>query len=84
MERQNEHMKPIIPFEPVVAEEIPTSSAWVGQVKWDGVRVLTYYDGQKIKMHNRRLNERTFHYPELQNIGEYCSATSVIHLFMKL
>jgi bifunctional non-homologous end joining protein LigD len=71
-------MKPIIPFEPVGTEEIPTGAQWAGQVKWDGVRVLTYWDGQNLKLYNRKLNERTFHYPELQHISKYCSAASVI------
>jgi len=71
-------MQPIKPFEPISTEEIPTGSSWVGQVKWDGVRVLTYYNGSEVKLYNRRLNERTRHYPELIDIKKYCKANSVI------
>lgn len=71
-------MKPIVPFEPISTDKIPTGASWVGQVKWDGVRVLTYSSGQKTKLFNRKLNERTLHYPELVDIQEYCSASSAI------
>lgn len=71
-------LKPLIPFEPILSDELPAGPQWVGQVKWDGVRMLTYYDGIEVKLFNRKLNERTFHYPELTTISEYCSAHSVI------
>jgi bifunctional non-homologous end joining protein LigD len=71
-------MEPIVPFEPISTTEVPTGPNWVGQVKWDGVRVLTYFAADKTQMFNRRLNERTHHYPEIRNISEYCSAASVI------
>ena len=71
-------MKPVIPFEPVSTEKIPTGSQWVSQVKWDGVRVLTYFNGNQVKLYNRKLNERTFHYPELLELNNYCLCTSVI------
>lgn len=70
--------KPVVPFEPISTEQLPDGPQWVAQVKWDGVRVLTYYDGNEVRLFNRKLNERTFHYPELANISEYCSARSVI------
>jgi len=47
-------MKPVIPFEPVSTEKIPTGSQWVSQVKWDGVRVLTYFNGNLL-CHNSRV-----------------------------
>jgi len=71
-------MEPIVPFEPIHTDHIPEGTAWAGQVKWDGVRVLTYYDGNEVRLFNRKFNERTYHYPELINIAEYCSAHSII------
>jgi bifunctional non-homologous end joining protein LigD len=71
-------MQPIVPFEPISTDQYPEGPNWVAQVKWDGVRVLTYYDGRELKLFNRKLNERTFHYPELSDISEYCMARSVI------
>lgn len=71
-------LTPVIPFEPVLAEKLPSGDRWVTQVKWDGVRILTYFDGQNVRLFNRRLNERTIQYPELADIRRYCSASSVI------
>lgn len=71
-------LEPVLPFEPVRSLIIPQEKRWIAQLKWDGVRMLLYYDGAKVKLVNRRLNERTLQYPELQAITAYCSAESVI------
>lgn len=71
-------MEPILPMEPQSSDTIPQGEDWIAQVKWDGVRVLTYYDGQRVRLFNRKLNERTYHYPELHEIRSYCNAQSVI------
>lgn len=71
-------IKPVVPFEPITTDKAPTGEQWIAQVKWDGVRVLTYYDGSICRLFNRRLNERTLQYPELVEIERYCSASSVI------
>lgn len=72
------NLKPVIPFEPIKTDQIPSGNEWIAQVKWDGVRILTYYDGQDVQLYNRRLNNRTLQYPELLEINQYCSASSVI------
>ncbi|MBM7643983.1 bifunctional non-homologous end joining protein LigD [Scopulibacillus daqui] len=72
------NIKPFIPFEPVRTDEIPEGDQWISQVKWDGVRILTYSDGKNVRLFNRKLNERTFHYPELLAIKSYCKEKSVI------
>ncbi|MGE5422546.1 MAG: RNA ligase family protein [Ignavibacteriales bacterium] len=71
-------INPIVPFEPVTTDQIPQDKKWIAQVKWDGVRVLTYYDGQAVRLFNRHLHERTNHYPEVAGIKEYCKAASII------
>ncbi len=71
-------LTPVIPFEPVSTDDLPAGSGWVAQVKWDGVRVLTYYDGSEVRLFNRKLNERTLQYPELTAVHRYCRAASVI------
>ncbi|WP_338469522.1 DNA ligase D [Niallia sp. XMNu-256] len=72
-------LQPIVPFEPVASEFIPVGSDWIYQIKWDGVRIITYYDGENISLFNRKLNERTFHYPEItSHIAEYFKGKSVI------
>ncbi|SDG03997.1 bifunctional non-homologous end joining protein LigD [Fontibacillus panacisegetis] len=75
---KNEPIQPIIPFEPIRAKDIPIGNNWIAQVKWDGVRMLTYYNGHEVKLINRKGNERTQQYPEFTNIKAYCNADSVI------
>nr|WP_081773128.1 non-homologous end-joining DNA ligase [Bacillus sp. EB01] len=71
-------MEPILPMEPVASAAIPNGEDWIAQVKWDGVRVLTYADDGGVRLYNRKKNERTMHYPEITSISEYCSSRSVI------
>jgi len=69
---------PIVPMEPKSTKDIPAGDDWVAQVKWDGVRVLLYDDGTTVRLFNRKLRDRTQHYPELQDIHSFCNARSVI------
>lgn len=71
-------LSPLVPFEPISTENIPQGDNWIGQVKWDGVRMLLYFDGYDVNLFNRRLNNRNLQYPELSSITKYCSAQSVI------
>lgn len=71
-------MKPIKPFEPVTSATIPSSPHSIAQVKWDGVRVLAYFDKQQLKLYNRSLNERTATYPELQELPSLAHSDSFI------
>lgn len=71
-------LNPIIPFEPVSTKIIPTGPQWITQVKWDGVRMLIYYDGLNVRLVNRKRNDRTKQYPEFQSPSVYCSASSFI------
>lgn len=68
----------VVPFEPISTDEFPDGPGWVSQVKWDGVRILTYFDGHENRLFNRRKNERTLHYPEITDVYTYCNADSVI------
>jgi len=72
------NLEPILPMEPVSSTTIPTGEEWIAQVKWDGVRVLTYADNDQVRLYNRKKNERTMHYPEITKISEFCSSRSVI------
>lgn len=71
-------LQPIIPFEPVRTDLIPIGERWIAQVKWDGVRILTYHEDGQVRLFNRKLNERTIQYPEFTEVGRYCAANSVI------
>ncbi|MCR2804958.1 ATP-dependent DNA ligase [Paenibacillus soyae] len=71
-------LKPVYPFEPISTTTTPAGQQWIAQIKWDGVRVLLYADGNETKLVNRRLNERTTQYPELLDSSSFCKADSVI------
>ena len=71
-------LKPVYPFEPIRAKAPPAGDNWIAQIKWDGVRVLLYFDGGTVKLFNRRMNERTVQYPELLDVNAFCKAHSVI------
>ncbi len=69
---------PVVPFEPVSTNTIPSGEEWVYQVKWDGVRILTYFDGREVALYNRKLNARTAQFPEFLEIKTFCTASSVV------
>ena len=71
-------LKKIIPFEPVSAAVIPAGKQWTNQIKWDGVRIQTYFDGKNITLFNRRGHERTNHYPELCSPAHLQECSSAI------
>ncbi|WP_044477354.1 ATP-dependent DNA ligase [Paenibacillus antibioticophila] len=72
-------LQPVIPFEPILVKELPSpGDPWIAQVKWDGVRMLTYYDGRSLRLINRRGNDRTLQYPEFAGLNESCRAGSFI------
>jgi len=61
---------PLQPMEPVKRDRPFDSGDWSFQVKWDGVRILLFYDGARVILQNRRLHDRTEQYPELQHLPD--------------
>lgn len=78
MEQTLLRLEPVIPFEPVKTDVIPEGEHWIAQLKWDGVRILTYWDGQEVALYNRKRNPRSLQFPEFLEIERYCKASSVI------
>ncbi|PFH91093.1 non-homologous end-joining DNA ligase [Bacillus sp. AFS088145] len=71
-------LNPIFPFEPISSDIVPIGPEWISQIKWDGTRILTYFDGKEVKLFNRKLNDRTNIFPELTDIKSYSTAKSII------
>ncbi|ASA26647.1 DNA ligase [Paenibacillus donghaensis] len=71
-------LQPITPFEPILAARLPEGNQWIAQIKWDGVRMLSYCDGDSTELINRRGNRRTSQYPELAVQSSYFRAGSAI------
>ncbi|GMA55677.1 bifunctional non-homologous end joining protein LigD [Alicyclobacillus sacchari] len=58
-------MKLFRPFEPVQTDELPTGTNWIGQVKWDGVRIVAHARDGAVNLVNRHGRSRNQAYPEL-------------------
>lgn len=71
-------IEPIIPMQPTLVDEPFNDPGHVYQIKWDGVRMLAYLDSDGVRLVNRRLNERTDVYPELQALQEQVKGRSAI------
>jgi bifunctional non-homologous end joining protein LigD len=51
--------------------ELPAEEeGWAYEVKWDGVRAIAYWDGERLRMESRNLNEIGSRYPELAGLAE--------------
>ena len=62
---------PVRPMEPVSIESAFDNADYLFQLKWDGVRILSYvYPNGEIRLFNRHLNERSAQYPELRQALE--------------
>src|SRR5690606_19929024 len=76
--RFNMNLTPVKPFEPIRTAQVPGGDGWIAQVKWDGVRMLTYCDGNETRLTPRRPNGRTRQYPELAKPAAWCMADSFV------
>lgn len=51
---------------------------WGYEFKWDGIRAIMYWDGNKIKIESRNLLDITFRYPELADLGKWLGSSAVV------
>jgi len=68
---------PFKPMEPVAASSVPQGECFLYQVKWDGVRIVAHTGNGRVLLHNRKLRERTHHYPELNNLKDFCTGGAI-------
>jgi bifunctional non-homologous end joining protein LigD len=59
-------MKWIDPMEPIVSSKIKEDSAYIHEIKWDGIRGMVYIRDGKLRIFTKKGNERTGFYPELE------------------
>jgi len=69
---------PVVPMEPVLADEPFDHEDYIFQVKWDGVRILAYSGKDTLKLFNRRQKERTREFPEIIESLAYLPAGTVL------
>ncbi|MEA3019077.1 MAG: bifunctional non-ous end joining protein LigD [Actinomycetota bacterium] len=61
------------------AGELPRDQeAWAYELKWDGIRAITYWDGKKIRAESRNLRDITGAWPELDALGPSLGHREVI------
>lgn len=61
------HVRPMLA---TASAELPRDqSAWSFELKWDGVRAITLWDGRHLRLESRSLRDITAAYPELQPLG---------------
>ncbi len=77
-EASDTNMDIVRPMEPISNPEVFDSSDYVFQVKWDGVRMLSYIEGNEVRLINKKLNPRTVQYPELQQLPEFLAGHKAI------
>jgi bifunctional non-homologous end joining protein LigD len=65
-------------MEPILIPHIMTGEEWIHEIKWDGIRGLTYIGNDGLKIYTRHGNERTVFYPELQEIKSLLDARQAV------
>jgi len=61
-----EHLRPML----ATAAALPRQDeGWAYEVKWDGVRAISYWRGERMRIESRNLNDVSSRYPELRALG---------------
>jgi bifunctional non-homologous end joining protein LigD len=61
------HVKPMLATAGVLPRD---QDAWAFELKWDGIRALTYWTGSKLTLESRNLRDITHSWPELHGLGD--------------
>jgi bifunctional non-homologous end joining protein LigD len=65
-EEMPEHLVPML----ARAAHLPAQDAeWAFEIKWDGVRAITYWRPREMRIESRNLNDVSARYPELRALG---------------
>ncbi len=75
---QNFFDKKIVPMEPRASESLLEGTSYIYQVKWDGIRLLAYWDGIQLLLRGRSLRNKTASYPELALLPELVKGHSFL------
>ncbi len=69
-----------MPMEPSRGEKLPQGPGYSYQVKWDGIRILAYYSGDKsdIVLRGKKGEEKTALFPELADLRKTVHADSLL------
>ena len=70
-----EHVEPMLG---VLADMPEDQEGWAFEYKWDGVRVICFWDGAHITLESRNMLDVTARYPELCDLGAALGERGVI------
>jgi bifunctional non-homologous end joining protein LigD len=72
------HIPQVVPMAAVTGALPANEDAFAFEVKWDGVRVLTYIDDGTLRMESRNLKDITPRYPELHGLADVLAGRQVL------
>ena len=59
--------------------DLPTAGERHGfEIKWDGIRAITYYEPGRFRLESRNLNDITAQYPELRRLGRQLGSRDTV------
>jgi len=65
-------------MEPLLRSNIVAGKDWIHQIKWDGIRGLTYIQDGNVQVFTKKAKERTSYYPELQQLTKLIHENQVV------
>ncbi len=73
----------IPPMEPLSTKTLIEGPEWIHQIKWDGIRGLTYYssipsNGSQLRIFTKKRRERTEFYPELHILKDIIKGRNAV------
>ena len=70
-----EHLEPM----PASAARLPPDDEeWGFEIKWDGVRAITYWRPKQLRIESRNLNDVSARYPELRALGPQLGSSEAV------
>jgi bifunctional non-homologous end joining protein LigD len=61
-----------------IAGELPTGDEWTYEVKWDGMRALSFVEGGRLRVQSANERDVTVSWPELAGLPEALPAAAVL------
>jgi len=74
-EAMPEHLPPMLASPGRLPE---SEDGWAFEVKWDGVRAITYWRPGRMRIESRNLNDISSRYPELRALGRQLGAREAV------
>lgn len=68
----------VVPMLAKLSKEIPQEAGYSFEVKWDGIRCITYLDRGHMRLESRNLIDITGRYPELNGLLRACPKRRIV------